>query len=603
MYSTIDLDDIGIDNRILSIEEMLNKDYEENNKIVFEGFISSFFNFVRKIFKLLINAIIRLCRFIINIIKKVLSKIRNLFMKVSNKDKEKRKIQVEFCMEEYHIVSKSYSSLHELKIGYINALSAILKQIEKCYNENKKQIESVKKDYERRSKYAVSETTYYRDLPRHRPYENPGSPENIDNEALQANSFIDLLNIEKMDTIDFNLLDQILSAKKDVVKLYNTLTKQNSDELLQVLHTMSGGESISIDEPLLKNQSIRILVSCLYRFDAEHQKYEYLPEYKSFNIYPVFPDNKEGERLVKIWAKTKYQWVKSIIEQLENMIVENNAECVVRLKDLYGDKWKELLIQEKIDIGRDHLSKLIFKKLQEGSLKNYHIDLRDNGLGCFVFSDQFMSSQKYSNQLNKYINTAISDIGINNFTSYDLTIFAHGNYRRTTLLDLMRNAKDVSEDQYNEASYLFSQELSMYRVVMDEMGIPFSYNLDLNTEYKVFANVIKKFKDRSNLFKRLNFISSNTAYKNKLGLKYSSIIGSDKPVFQYSRWIVENGFYLYTLNGQPFDDIELYIHFMLKSGFKNINVISCNLGKIVLDKYLRKNKNVKITYLTRNALL
>ena len=78
--------------------------------------------------------------------------------------------------------------------------------------------------------------------------------------------------------------------------------------------------------------------------------------------------------------------------------------------------------------------------------------------------------------------------------------------------------------------------------------------------------------------------------------RYTRILNKYK---HENHWVIQR---IHTPGGKEFTDVNDLVHQLIKEGFKNIQLISCNPGTHTLDKDIRDRKDVKVTHASNTLL-
>lgn len=605
-----------IEDKILHLEN--DVEFNLNSyEIVSEGFVHTIYHFIVKVFNFIKNGLYKIWKFIINIIKAFIQKAKQILGKLFNSESLKNKeYKADFSFSENtHI--KTYSNFNSLQNDYIKAINDITKTMEYHYKQNIENINHSEKELLRKAKsnqYVYESVTYDDELAEIPNLGIKTQP----NTVFQGRSYLDMLNMENLLTTDIDLLTMIVNTKENTVKLYNELTKGSARRCAELIFSPEYNslnkqiDSInnSIDKNnknvlpgqetklIVKNQAIEILRLIVDPIINSNDEMEYLNGDFDFNLYPQFPDSDKGKRALIGWAKSKVYWNKCLTEQLNNILIAYHAEFGLSLQQA-KEEFPNISKEEKLILVRNILKNNIDKYLDTS--KNL-IDFRKFGMGCFIFSSQFNSSQ-YQNQLYKYLDTTYSDILINTTSKFDISIFAHGIPREYGLLSLLRSAYMTSTDSFNIARSIYEDQINLYSKVLETenkniFDLIINGSFSFNDEERIFEKAMMLYKNNNKFFKRYT-LDYGKSKRNDLK---NSKIYTLKPKFLFKQWEILGTIITPNDHG-PFNNIELLIYQLMFERFKRINIISCNENRMVLNQDLFRRKNVQVNTFSMRGLM
>lgn len=588
-------------------------DAEPSNKIEFvnEGILANVFraikNFFRKVIQFLVKIWKKLVEFVKGVINWVVSKVKKLFGK-DEKKAEKVELYAKFCMEATSVEGlNKYDGLDDLKKAFKASIDKISKEIN---IQSKKNIDFMKK-YE---KFVINQTkvtestillerVIYNDQPTDlsdkeltdisRKFIN--TKYNSDESVFFGGDMVSTMNMENIDTMNIHGLQALKQAGSNIFELYECFKNDTLDKVLETWNKIYDKSN----DPVLgskagSNLAMKKLIHAVYEMNSAGFDTKLIYQLNS-EIYPKFDKEEDLRR----WVNLKINFNQGLIACLKDMILINYK--MFDISSFEAFKIANDIGSNKLD-GLRNLFKDNFEKFVDRN--NRWIDLRSIGLGILCFSESVMfGDSDHINFFDMYKRTDMSDRLLTISYKYDIAIESHGGYEDVTLGELYqasakyREQKQLCEEVYADQFKFYEEELGISKDKL--LTIDLWDELTMLNDYRNMLGV--KSLDLYHLTKFIKKDNTTSSIKNKkhFGLINSKMTSEFNTIYRTRRWTCQE---VILPNGEKFIDMELLLYSLMRQGFKNVLIMNCNPGRIVLNKELRNSSKILITMSTISTM-
>ena len=594
-----------------------------------ESFFSSAWNMIKTLIKKAIAFIISLWKKLIEFVKKMIRKAVDFFkdiLKIRDKKDLAKEINVNsitFCNPSTQDSSPKYTykSFNDLKEKYNTSLQSLSKEIN---IQSKKNIDSMKKldtNFNKNikalesSSISLLERVIYND---NIELDNKDGEKinklrtslsnhefNIDDDIVYQNhDFLSTMQVENLDAMSLHDLKVMAKMKDDIYNQYQLMKRSAVLGLYQRFY--NDDDYCDLDEKFtqigIKNQAIHGFVKYLAVLLEDKTPSSQIIDILSDSLFPQFENTPEGEQKIKQFVNLKINWCNAIIESLTNMLNLNQAIFNITNKQ-YEQLQSEMYKGNFKNIGK-LVQPLILKSIYE---PKRIIDMREYGLGTFIYSDGVTETDDGRNPMETFLDVEYSTRMLVYLTKYDCTVFSHGSGRALTFYELYWFIRyKSSDDELN----LFRKRYREQFRALEKNGINIEKDDLSGEEIDAIVNAV----NTNDAFKMTNygFLSKDidedvmnkydlySVKDKKVGLVHNRLVQKINST-SIQAWIIQP---VYTPSGAgPFIYIPTLLDQLKSEGMRRVLLLSCNPKQIGLPKDIQKDNKLLVTMSTKSTLM